>query len=310
MVIIWLSWLPLCQVEDSMKFSWKPFAIFVTTAIILLVLATFCNEGSVDYAYAQQPDYGTPKATGYVPQGNRKYLIDTLWISLDDTFRSVPNGIVDSSIVVVNNNNFITIDTTTVISTQYYVDSSITVNNTTIINTISDSSQYYYYLSKNEYHFPPFKNLVPWDSMEVAEDSVDICVWVDSTSGSWRTYHQIQAKSTTSTEQHIFLVMEFVAPRAAPDVGDTLFDVEYTTSSTDTDSSAIKLMVHEGSTRDYIDAALTASTSWTNKIILGDSLDNVASGDRFKLIIRADVTYGATTNPYVRISKIEERWED
>lgn len=160
-------------------------------------------------------------------------------------------------------------------------------------------------------HYPEYDNLVLWDfdDYQTDQDSVDVCFWVDTTTGSWRSYMQATADTTSTDSQYVHYVFSFKALRNVSAISDTLFKVEYQTSVADTDTTAIRLFVYEGSTQRYAESAMTASASWTKKAIRKSqgTLSSIVEGDRFALIVRVKVRYNVS-KPYVWLSEIEERW--
>jgi hypothetical protein len=106
-------------------------------------------------------------------------------------------------------------------------------------------------------------------------------------------------------------VFEFEAPRDVSDITDTLLFIEFQTSSSDSDSTAIQPFVYENSTQRFAaDSAIVSNDAWLETAVrkADGSMGSIVAGDRFLLIIRVIAQYGSTTNPSTWLGRIRERW--
>jgi hypothetical protein len=280
-----------------MKTLFYSLVLVLAVCISMLVYEKYGERTPL--AYAQQPNYGG-SINSYRPQANRKYLIDSLWVAIDDTFRLLPFPVDGTTITYINSYDTLTIDTTNTIATYDSVVNYVT-------NIVSDSSQYYYWRAVSHDHYPGYGNMVPWDYGQTNEDSVFICEFVDAATG--KNYVEVKADTASSNEHHGYLHFEFTAPRDVSDITSTLFEIEYKMSISDTDSVGIRVQVFEGLTERYTSGTRLASATWTTLTIAkGDStLSAIEEGDRFSLQIDFKTQAGGTS-PTNWVSRVRERW--
>jgi hypothetical protein len=147
--------------------------------------------------------------------------------------------------------------------------------------------------------------MVPWNlnDFQTAQDSVDICFDVEAS--TYKPYMQVELDAAASDSQYVFPHFAFTARRDVNNITDTLFVVEYKTTSADTLDVAIKLQVYEGTTERYSATTQSASTSWATLPVLktDGTMTSITEGDVFYLVPQIKVDGDS-----LWLGRIRERW--
>jgi hypothetical protein len=196
---------------------------------------------------------------------------------------------------------------TTKLATQYYVNDTLSAywDTTNVRVIVRDSSQYYHWRAKSKYRFPEYDDMVLWDynDFQTAQDSVDVCYFVEYTTNY--NYLLVERDAAASDSQYIHLHWTFVAPRNVSDITDTLFIFRYKTTSVDTMNCGALPIIVEGTTVRYKPTEIVASTAWDTIAVLKSygTLNLITEGDQFSLDIRFKVDGDSCF-----AEMLEERW--